>query len=150
MRKRPEELEPHVQTDKPEGAFTPSGSWNEDAWIRHRGDMHRLIVALCRRRRRGDLTPKQAASAVEATHAFEAFPSWRQWQNIDSWPFAFTATSAEATVKYCGAASTGHWCGETWSEGPEGRCSNPIHDAVDDPARTRILVDALLASLEKL
>lgn len=134
-------------TQSTPGAFLPDGSWNERGELHHRGEVDRLVRALCRERKFARLTPAQGSQAIQASSAVLAFPNWRQWAVAEHWALVWTATSAEEMVKRAGETVAGehHWCGAgKWLPGPERGCDDPIHRVKPDAAAVRGVVSQVL------
>lgn len=132
------------------GAFMPDGSWNPHSEMRHRGQIHRLVVALCRERRSPNLTPEQAANTIIAANATLAFPSHRQWMSADHWSNTQAVTAAEEAVKREGRSVYGHWCGEHWEAGPEVACGEPRHREKPAQAEVQQMLERIRATLPAL
>jgi hypothetical protein len=129
------------------GAFTGDGSWYEDGELSHQGAIHRFVAALVRQRRDGRLTAEQAARAIEAASATQAFPCWRQWLEGPLWALAWTSSSAEEAVKREGRGVDGHWCGERWAAGAEVACQDARHHSVPRLDEAKKLVAAILQNV---
>lgn len=132
------------------GAFMPDGSWNENSELHHRGQLHRLVVALCRHRRHPNLTPERAAHAIVAANATLAFPNHAQWSSCVLWGLVYCSTSAEEAVKREGRGVSGHWCGEHWAQGPESACGEPSHRTYPSHEEVSTMLARIRASLPGL
>ena len=152
MKKQLSDYAPQQAEPEQPGAFMPDGSFKQDGGWVHQGPAHALVVALVRKRRSGSLTPPEAAAIVRNANGAAAFPWVGQWETCSLWPLAWTATSAEETVKRAGNGGCGtrgegaHWCsGGRWADGTEASCSDPGHR----PVQSREQVSSLVATIQR-
>jgi hypothetical protein len=118
------------------GDFRADGSWNDSAQFRHRGPRYQFIASLVRVRRAARLSPAQIASQIEASPFAEMFGELKQWHTLASWeqwPFAWTRTSADETVKRNGAGAVAefHWQLGTFHAGMDERPFVPAQGVAD-------------------
>lgn len=141
------------------GAFMPDGSYFYDARLEQRGPTDRFIRAMVKTRGTFGFDPKTAVEAIVLAGQQAAFPNHAQWATVHErvhegaavWPFVWTTTSAEESVKRCGIGIRGpndeerHWCGEVWAAGDEKHCVTRDHRS--SPENVRTALDRMLSHL---
>ena len=130
------------------GDFRLNGSWNPSASAQHRGPLYAFIAGLVRARLAAGISPSALAAQIEGSKWASAFGELTQWKTLGGWldwPYAWTRTSADETVKRCGigAVKEFHWEGATCISGEDERPFVPatgeqVRDGVEAIAKLRL------------